>query len=100
MSFGGAPAAGGSDLAEGGEDTLRDSPQPGIMRLWTLRIRTSKGWPERSPAYTEHGGSRSSSLPKNKHLPWSVSIDEGRGDDATTAHATTLVEALEVRLTK
>jgi hypothetical protein len=38
--------------------------------------------------------------PEDKHLPWSVSIDEGRGEDATTAHASTLVEALRMRLTK
>jgi hypothetical protein len=38
--------------------------------------------------------------PEDPRLPWSVSIDEGRGDDATTAHASTLVEALEIRLTK
>jgi hypothetical protein len=38
--------------------------------------------------------------PEDPHLPWSVSIDEGRGDDATTEHAATLVEALEIRLTK
>ena len=38
--------------------------------------------------------------PEDEHLPWSVSIDEGRGEDATTAHASTLVEALGMRLTK
>ena len=38
--------------------------------------------------------------PEDPQLPWSVSIDEGRGDDATTAHAATLVEALQIRLTK
>lgn len=37
--------------------------------------------------------------PEDPRLPWSVSIDEGRGDDATTAHAATLVEALRLRLT-
>ncbi len=31
--------------------------------------------------------------------PWSVSIDEARGDDAITAHAATLVDALRLRLT-
>jgi hypothetical protein len=36
--------------------------------------------------------------PEDPQLPWSVSIDEGRGDDATTAHAATLVEALNMRL--
>jgi hypothetical protein len=38
--------------------------------------------------------------PEDKQLPWSVSIDEGRGDDATDVHASTLVEALQLRLTK
>ncbi len=37
--------------------------------------------------------------PEDPQLPWSVSIDEGRGEDATTAHASTLVEALRIRLT-
>jgi hypothetical protein len=38
--------------------------------------------------------------PEDKQLPWSVSINEGRGDDATDVHASTLVEALRLRLTK
>jgi hypothetical protein len=38
--------------------------------------------------------------PEDPELPWSVSIDEGRGTDATTAHAATLVEALQIRLAK
>jgi hypothetical protein len=38
--------------------------------------------------------------PENPELPWSVSIDEGRGGDATTDHAATLVEALRMRMTK
>jgi hypothetical protein len=36
--------------------------------------------------------------PEDRELPWSVSIDEGRGTDATAAHAATLVEALRLRL--
>jgi hypothetical protein len=38
--------------------------------------------------------------PESPDLPWSVSIDEGRGDDATTAHGSSLVEALRQRLEK
>jgi len=38
--------------------------------------------------------------PEDPAFPWSVSIDEGRGEDATTAHGSTLVEALQIRLTK
>jgi hypothetical protein len=38
--------------------------------------------------------------PENPELPWSVSIDEGRGGDATTEHGATLVEALRMRMTK
>ena len=36
--------------------------------------------------------------PEDPDLPWSVSIDEGHGADATTAHGATLVEALRMRL--
>jgi hypothetical protein len=36
--------------------------------------------------------------PENPELPWSVSIDEGRGGDATTEHGATLVEALRMRI--
>jgi hypothetical protein len=36
--------------------------------------------------------------PEDRDRPWSVSIDEGRGDNATTAHGATLVEALQMRL--
>jgi hypothetical protein len=38
--------------------------------------------------------------PENPASPWSVSIDEGRGGDATTEHGATLVEALRMRLGK
>jgi hypothetical protein len=38
--------------------------------------------------------------PEDPNLPSSVSIDEGRGEDATTAHGASLVEALRMRLTK
>ena len=38
--------------------------------------------------------------PEDPEHPWSVSIDEGRGQDATTAHAKTLAEALRQRLTE
>jgi hypothetical protein len=38
--------------------------------------------------------------PENAETPWSVSIDEGRGADATTAHGATLIEALGMRLSK
>jgi hypothetical protein len=38
--------------------------------------------------------------PEDPDRPWSVSIDQGLGDDATTAHGSTLVEALRMRLTK
>jgi hypothetical protein len=37
--------------------------------------------------------------PEDPERPWSVSIDEGRGDDAITAHGATLAEALKLRLT-
>ena len=38
--------------------------------------------------------------PENPELPWSVSIDEGRGGDATTEHGATLLDALRMRMTK
>ena len=38
--------------------------------------------------------------PEDKYRPWSVSIDEGRGANATTAHGATLVDALRSRLTE
>jgi hypothetical protein len=38
--------------------------------------------------------------PEDPEHPWSVSIDEGRGTGATTAHARTLAEALRQRLTE
>ena len=50
----------------------------------------------------EHGARWLSIIfaPEDPNLPWSVSIDEGRGGDATTAHASTLAEALRMRLTE
>jgi hypothetical protein len=76
-----------------------DRPGFGIMSSWTLPIPRSNGWFERSRAH----GARWLSIifaPEDPHLPWSVSIDEGRGGDATTAHGSTLAEALRMRLTK
>jgi len=48
----------------------------------------------------EHGARWLSIIfsPEDPNHPWSVSIDEGRGADATTAHAGSLVEALRLRL--
>jgi hypothetical protein len=38
--------------------------------------------------------------PENADTPWSVSIDEGTGDDAITEHCATLADALRLRLSK
>ena len=38
--------------------------------------------------------------PENPDAPWSVSIDEGRDNDATTRHTATLADALRLRLTE